>query len=118
MYKQKHKKNLWTIEGGPVTGKTCFPRVKSLSLSLSLPLLFRLNSHLCMEAGHVYLLALASKTHAKGSPRWGILRYSNGHQWPNVDGANLFLKVLLVFQANQLIQPIFSTKFSYYNILS
>ena len=99
-------------------GKTDFPHVKSLSLSLSLPLLFRLNSHLCVESGHVYLLALASKTHVKGSPRQGILCYSNRHRWPNVDGANFFLEVLLVFQANELIQPIFSTKFSYYNILS
>ena len=118
MYKQKYKKNLGTIEGGSVMGKTDFPHVKSLSLSLSLPLLFRLNSHLCVESGHVYLLALASKTHVKGSPRQGILCYSNRHRWPNVDGANFFLEVLLVFQANELIQPIFSTKFSYYNILS
>ena len=35
-----------------------------------------------MEACHVYLLALASKTHARGSPRWGTLRYSSGRRWP------------------------------------
>ena len=26
--------------------------------------------------------ALASKTHTRGSPRQGTLRYSSGHQWP------------------------------------
>ena len=41
------------------------------------------------EAHHVYLLAPASKIHERGSPRWGTLRYSNGRQWPSVDGANL-----------------------------
>ena len=51
--------------------------------------IFRLNSHLGMEARHVYLLAPASKIHERGSPRRSTLRYSNGCQWPNVDGANL-----------------------------
>ena len=53
----------------------------SLSFSLSLPLLFRLipwNT----EALHVYLFARASKTHVRGNPRRGTLRYSSGHQWP------------------------------------
>ena len=32
--------------------------------------------------------ALAFKFHARGSPRWGTLRYSNRCWWPNVDGVN------------------------------
>ena len=53
----------------------------SISFYLSLHLLFRLNSTCGMEAHHVYLLALASKTHVRGSPRQGILCYSSGRQW-------------------------------------
>ena len=34
-----------------------------------------------MEAHHVYLLALASKTHVTGRPRQGTLRYSSVHWW-------------------------------------
>ena len=59
----------------------------SPSPSLSLPLLFRLipwNT----EALCVYLFARASKTHVRGSPRWGTLHYSSGRLWPNVDGAS------------------------------
>ena len=59
----------------------------SLSFSFSLPLLFRLIPW-NMEAHQVYLFALASKTHERGSPRWGTLRYSSRHRWPNVDGAS------------------------------
>ena len=36
MYNQKYKKLFQTIKDGPVTGKTGFPHVKSLFLSLSL----------------------------------------------------------------------------------
>ena len=61
----------------------------SISFYLSLHLLFRLNSTCGMEAHHVYLLAPASKIHERGSPMRGTLCYSNGHWWPNVDGANL-----------------------------
>ena len=35
-----------------------------------------------VEAHHVYLLALASKTHVRGSPRRGTLHYSSGRWWP------------------------------------
>ena len=45
-------------------------------------LLFRLIPIWSTEARRVYLFAQASKTHARGSPRWGTLRYSNGHLWP------------------------------------
>ena len=51
--------------------------ILSLSFSLSLPLLFRLipwNT----EALCVHFSAQASKTHMRGSPRWGTLRYSSG----------------------------------------
>ena len=68
--------------------KLGLPRVKlSLSFSLSLPLFFRLIPWNA-EAHHVYLFALASKTHARGSPRRGTLHYSSRRLWPNVDGAS------------------------------
>ena len=63
------------------------------------------------EAHDVYLLAPASKIHERGSPRRGTLRYSNGRRWPNVDGASSLSGILLVFHVNQVIQPLFSTKF-------
>ena len=59
----------------------------SLSFSFSLPLLFRLIPW-NVEAHQVYLLAQASETHARGSPRRGTLRYSSRRLWPNVDGAS------------------------------
>ena len=45
-------------------------------------------------------------------------RYSRGRQWPNVDGASSLSGTLLAFHVNQVIQPLFSTKFSYYTISS
>ena len=66
-YNQKYKKLSQTIKDGPVTGKTGFPRVVfSLFFSGWIPIWG-------VEAHHVYLLALASKTHARGSPRRGTL---------------------------------------------
>ena len=59
----------------------------SLSFSLSLPLFFRLIPWNA-EVPLVYLFARASKTHVRGSPRWGTLCYSSGRLWPNVDGAS------------------------------
>ena len=61
--------------------KLGLPCVDSLSFSLSLPLFFRLINWNA-EALRVYLFAQASKTHARGSPRQGTLRYSSGCQWP------------------------------------
>ena len=61
------------------------------------------------EARQVYLLALAVKTRAKGSLKWGILRYSSERRWPNVDGANSLSGILLVFRIIQAIQPSSST---------
>ena len=56
----------------------------------------------------MYLLALASKTHAKGSLRWGTLRYSSGRRWPNVDGANLLSRGFIAFPH----KPSYSASFS------
>ena len=64
--------------------KLGLPPVDSFSLSLSLPLLFRLIPWNA-EAHRVYLLAWASETHARGSPRQGTLCYSSGRLWPNID---------------------------------
>ena len=82
-----------------------------------LPLLFRLNSHLECEAHHVYLLALASKTHARGSPTRGTLHYSNGHQWPNVDGANLLSRSFISSPCKPSYSASFLHSFSYYSFL-
>ena len=60
-----------------------------------------------IEAHHVYLFAWASKTHARGSPRWGTLHYSSGHLWPYVDGISLLSEALLAFYVNQGIQALF-----------
>ena len=60
-----------------------------------------------LEALQVYLLALASKIHARGSPRRGTLRYSSGHQWPNVDGANLLSRGFISFPS----KPSYSASF-------
>ena len=57
------------------------------------------------------LLARASETHARGSPRRGTLRYSSGCLWPNVDSASSLSGTLLVFHLNQVNQPLFSTNF-------
>ena len=61
-----------------------------------------------MEARQVYLLALASKIHARGSPRWGTLCYSSGRRWPNVDGANLLSRGFISFPR----KPSYSASFS------
>ena len=54
-----------------------------------------------IEAHRVYLFAWASKTHARGSPRRGTLRYSSGCLWPYVDGVSLLSEALLAFYVNQ-----------------
>ena len=60
-----------------VPGKTGSPVSFFLSYSL-----FWLIPIWGIEASHVYLFAWASKTHARGSPRWGTLHYSSGRRWP------------------------------------
>ena len=59
-----------------------------------------------IEAHRVYLFVWASKTHARGSPRRGTLRYSSGRLWPYVDGESLLIEALLAFYVNQGIQPL------------
>ena len=83
MYNQKYKKLSQTIKGGPVTGKTGSPMFSFLSYSI-----FWLIPIWGIEASGVYLFAQASKTHARGSPRRGTLRYSSGSLWPYVDGSS------------------------------
>ena len=74
-------------EGGFCTRLASPMSTLSLSFFLSLPLLFRLIPWNA-EALRVYLFARASKTHARGSPRQGTLRYSSGRLWHNIDGAS------------------------------
>ena len=74
--------------------------VSTLSFSLSLPLLFRLipwNT----EALCVHFSAQASKTHMRGSPRWGTLRYSSGRHWPTWIEQVSCLETLFAFRVNQ-----------------
>ena len=71
-----------------------------------------------VEARHVYLLALASKTHARGSPRRGTLYYSNGRRWPNVDGANLSSPGFISSPHKPSYSGSFLHQFSYYTISS
>ena len=74
-YNQKYKRPFQTNEDGPVIRKTGSP-VSFLTLfSGWIPILG-------VEARHVYFLALASKTHERGSPRRGTLHYSSGRRWP------------------------------------
>ena len=79
--------------------KLGLPCVNSLSFSLSLPLFFQLIPW-NVEALHISLFARASKTHTRGSPRWGTLHYSSGCLWPNIDGASFCLETLLAFHVN------------------
>ena len=85
--------------------------MSNLSFSLSLFLPLPPSPFQAEFPSGVYLLALASKTHVRGSPRRGILRYSRERQWPNVDGASSLSEASLVFHVNQVTQPLFSTKF-------
>ena len=69
-----------------------------------------------MEAHQVYLLASASKIHKRGSPRWGTPAIKE-----DTGGLTEMMQVpclgtLLVLHINQVIQPLFATKFSYYTI--
>ena len=91
--------------------KPGLPRVNSFSCSLSLPHLFR-PIPWNVEAHRVYLLARASETHARGSPRQGNLHYSSRRLRPNVDGASSLSGTLLVFHVNQVNQLLSSTHFS------
>ena len=59
------------------------------------------------EALQVYLLALDSKIHVRGSPRRGTPCYASGRQWPNVDGANLLSRGFISF----LHKPSYSASF-------
>ena len=57
--------------------------VSTLSLSPSPSLSFSGLIHIWgVEAHHVYLFSLASKTHVRGSPRRGTLHYASGCRWP------------------------------------
>ena len=64
-----------------------------------------------IKAIHVYLFAWPSKTHVRGSPRQGTLRYSSRRLRPYVDGVSLLSEALLAFYVNQGIQLLSSSKF-------
>ena len=108
MYNQRYKKLFQTIKDGPVS-QTSFwnwflgnlaPPVSTSSLSLSPSLSLSFSGRILirsMEAHHVYLRALASKTHTRESLMQGNPCYSSGRWWPNVDGANLLFGGFISF---------------------
>ena len=68
------------------------PPVSTSSLSLSPSPSLSFSGRIpiwSVVAHHVYLFEVSFKTHVRGSPRQGILCYSSGHRWPNVNGGNL-----------------------------
>ena len=75
MYNKKYISKPENKENGSVSGKTDSPVSFFLSPSGWIPIW-------SVDARHVYLLALASKTHVRGSPRQGTLHYSSECQWP------------------------------------
>ena len=103
VYKHLLQTKLW----GFCTSLASKVSILSLSFSLFLPLFSRLipwNT----EARCVYLFAQASKTHARGSPRWGKLHYSSGHTCGlREQSKSLVLRLLLAFCANQGISSLF-----------
>ena len=108
MYNQRFKKLFQTIKDGPVS-QTSFwnwflgnlaPPVSTSPLSLSPSLSLSFSGRILirsMEAHHVYLRALASKTHTRESLMQGNPCYSSGRWWPNVDGANLLFGGFISF---------------------
>ena len=84
--------------------------ILSLSFSLSLPLLFRLNSHL-EHKGSPCLLILPGLLRLK---RGGALRLCSfgrpaGHLWPNIDGASSLSRNFISFLCKpRNLSPFFS----------
>ena len=107
MYNQKYKKLFWSIKDGPVPGKIGSPVSSFLSYSI-----FWLIPIWGIEASHVYLFAWASKTHARGSPRWGTLCYSSGRLWPYVDGPSPLSRGFIGFLCKPRNTASFSPPFS------
>ena len=59
------------------------------------------------EVLRVHFYARASKTHPRGSPRWGTLCYSSGRLWPTRTGQVYCLETLLAICVNQGISASF-----------
>ena len=66
------------------------------------------------------LIAYASKTHTRGNPRQGTLRYSSGHLWPNVDSASFLSWDFISFPCKpkniSLFSPLFCTTLFFPNL--
>ena len=108
MYNQRYKKLFQTIKDGPASQTSfsnCFlGNLASLGLTTSLALSPSPSLSFLgwipiwsMEAHYVYLLALASKTEARGSPERDTLCYSRRHLWPDLDVAKLLSHDLISF---------------------
>ena len=85
MYNQKYKRPFRTIEEGPVTGKSGFPCVFFTLFSGWIPIWG-------VEAHHVYLLVLASKTDVRGSLPGASVRNS-AHGKSHEEGGLAYAKV-------------------------
>ena len=92
---------------GPVPGKTGSPVSSFLSYSI-----FWLIPIWGIEASHVYLFAWGSKTHARGSPRWGTLHYSSRGLWPYIDGVSPLSRGFIGFLCKPRNTASFSPLFS------
>ena len=129
-YNQKVKKGFQTIKDGPVS-QTSFsnwflgnltPPMASLSLSLflCLPLSpfqaeFPSGAWRLSESTYLPWLLRSMPEGAQGGAPSAIQVGTSGL---TVDGTSSFSGTLLAFCVNQVIQPLFSTEFSYYTILS
>ena len=127
MYKIRYKKPLQTIKDGPVSQPSFLnwflgilaPPLSNFSLSLSPSPSLSFSGWIPIwgvEALWVYLLALASKTHVRGSPRRGTLHYSSGRQRPNVDGTSSLSWNFIGFPRKPSYSASFLHLFSYYTI--
>ena len=128
MYKIRYKKPLQTIKDGPVSQPSFLnwflgilaPPLSNFSLSLSPSPSLSFSGRIpiwSVEAHHVYLSALASKTHTRESLMQGNPCYSSGRWWPNVDGANLLFGGFISFPRKPSYSASFLHQFSYYTFL-
>ena len=129
MYNQRFKKIFWTVKSGPVS-QTSFwnwflgnlpPPVSTSSLSLSPSLSLSFSGRIpiwSVKSHHVYLLARLLRPTREGAQGGALSPIQVGASGLTKMVQISCFKVLLVFHVNQVTQPFFSIKFSYYTIFS